>query len=38
MNAHKKNHKQHVCDECEEIFKFEDIVGKHKEIIHLGDL
>ena len=37
MNAHKKTYIKHVCDECDELFKFEDILEKHK-AIHHGDL
>ena len=34
LNAHKKTHRTHVCGECEETFKFEDILEKHKAIKH----
>ena len=34
LNAHKKTHRKHVCGECEETFKFEDILEKHKAIKH----
>ena len=34
MMAHMKNHHENSCDQCEQTFRNEDILKKHKQISH----